>query len=352
MPRRKYIVTPTKRLEQCTIQIGCECCGQVQDIKDLLAFFDSQNNDSSTHHSGRTSQQVKQSALGNLFQRANLRPTNRSIQKAKNLIKRGRKPWTATHSLLLQGCLKLFGDQIDKIKLFLPEFNDTTIRKKISLLGWKKYVLVDKSTASNEVSIQHEISQSDNQDFINQKAPLSSSSGSKIVVPQPSLAQTLIKITSIDMDGHPLEADQQFVNIPSLSSFDFSKQNRYGYPSTLARMQMPPSKNILREAINRFTPITPPIMGPADLNRQIKIDDSIFRVELSNQLPKRNIQLDKKPSIDSLTEIPAFTFNLAGVARPIPRLAEKKLHTEKYSSFIRFGSVVDFYTGDRPENNF
>lgn len=362
MPRRKYTVTPAKRLEQCNIQIGCDCCGRIQHFKDLLALFEAQTNDSSIPnnekfgnllHGRLTDFKSIQNTFGSSYLKTNLRPTNRNTQKAKKIVKRGRKPWTVTHSQLLKGCLKLFGDEIDKIKLFLPDFNDATIRKKISLLGWKKYVLVDRSTKSNEASIHPEISQSDNNDFITRNAPLSSSSGSKIVVPQPSLAQTLLKITSIDMDGNPPEIDLQCVNMSSLCSFDFSKQNRYGYPSPMARIPMPPSTNILREAINRFTPFIPPNVSPATLSKQIKIDDSIFRVELSNPLIRhQNLALEKNPSIDSLTEIPGFTFNLAGVNKQTSKNTENKMNTEKYSSFVRFSSLVDFYAGERPENNF
>jgi hypothetical protein len=355
-------VNPAKRLEQCKLQIGCDTCGMMKDIKDVLAYFErkelniflksseSIGQNSKSNNSARANVWDEEK---NLYQRALLRPTARPIHKIQKVIKRGRKPWTASHSILLKGCLRLFENDFDKIRLFLPDFNDATIKKKMMLLGWKQYVLNDCASLSDEIITKHEISHSDNMDFNRQRMPISSTSSSKLIVPQPSLARTLMKITSIDMDGQFAEQEPIHQNLPSIESFDFSKKQKSFYQTHFAPLLFQTGSAIFKEKLERFPQVVCPFNMGISPAKQIKLDDSIFRFDMARtQNPNFQSNGNKKMTIDSIAEMSNFTFNLAGVHRQTNKILENKENPEKSSSFIRFSSLVDFYANEKLDSNF
>lgn len=52
-------------------------------------------------------------------------------------IRKKRSRWGKEQQLLLRGCLKLFGNDLEAIHLIIPEFNFNFLTKKIKALEWK-----------------------------------------------------------------------------------------------------------------------------------------------------------------------------------------------------------------------
>lgn len=63
------------------------------------------------------------------------------LSKTKKIKKRGRKKWVARHDLILEGCILLWGEDIDRIMRLLPEFNENVIRRKLGHVLWRDYSL-------------------------------------------------------------------------------------------------------------------------------------------------------------------------------------------------------------------
>lgn len=66
-------------------------------------------------------------------------------QKIKKIKKRGRKKWVTRHDLLLEGCVLLWGDDVQKIMRLLPEFNENVIKRKLGHVLWKNYLIVPET---------------------------------------------------------------------------------------------------------------------------------------------------------------------------------------------------------------
>ena len=60
-----------------------------------------------------------------------------SLTQTKESKKKGRKKWSEKHKSVLQAGLSLFGEDITRLREFLPEFNERSIRRKIVHIDWK-----------------------------------------------------------------------------------------------------------------------------------------------------------------------------------------------------------------------
>lgn len=70
-----------------------------------------------------------------------IHPSRIKPQITKQNKRKKRKRWSSYFDLLLRGCLKLFGTDLKKISLIIPEFNKSFIVKKIKQIKWKRLSL-------------------------------------------------------------------------------------------------------------------------------------------------------------------------------------------------------------------
>lgn len=351
MPRKRSMITPAQCIEQCQLLIGCEDCGLRLEIREIIQQLQQQNIALQFNHFNsldltRISSRAKfkhssrKAAQARKFTPTFRRPKNNIIRK---IFKRGRKPWLPKHDNLLKGCLSLFGDDLNKIRLFLSEFSDGTIRKKISLVGWKKYVLANKTGICPGQASKPSITNSDTLDFLKQKASRSSSVGLKMIVPQPSLAQTLLKITSIDVDGQFAEPEPVHGYMPSIECFDLAQFHASNALKHLPKSQCHaeslifPEKNYPHKKFSVFS------------KNKTGFDENIFRFKLTqSHTLDSTLNAHNSISIDSAADVQTSPFDVNDFNSPLARRLERNIIGGRFSSVVKFGSAIDLASVEKP----
>jgi len=231
MPRKRSKLNQAQCLEKCQLQIGCESCnlpiGAREIFKQIRQDCSNPETNSLICGNKRETRQLQNSirtSNQHVAEKEGRRSTTRMGRDAtRKIAKRGRRPWLSKHDELLNGCLSVFGNDLRKIRLFLTEFSVKTIRKKIALLGRKNCAITGPSSSN---AGKPSITNSDNRDFLNPQSSCLSCAGFKVKIPNPSLAQTLLKITSIDVDGLFAETEPVHKYAPSIECFEFAHPSR------------------------------------------------------------------------------------------------------------------------------
>jgi hypothetical protein len=97
----------------------------------------------SKHHKYRGSLSGKR--MNMIFPFISPTPNPAPIKEKK---RRKRKRWSSNFDLLLRGCLNLFGTNLKKISLIIPEFNSSFIVKKIKRIKWLQLTLSNEKYRS------------------------------------------------------------------------------------------------------------------------------------------------------------------------------------------------------------
>jgi hypothetical protein len=157
-----------------------------------------------------------------------------------------------------------------------------------------------------------------------------------MAVPQPSLAQTLLKITSIDVDGRFAEPEPVHCAIPSIDCFDLAH-----LPNSNLNQHLPKSKCHTESLI--FPEKNHSLQkSSAFAKRKPDFDEAIFRFRLTQaQQPSQTLNILKSVSIGSGADDQSSPFGVADFISTLIRVPEKKIAGGRFSSFIKFESAID-----------